>query len=235
MPRRAVWAVLCILGLIVGALLPSVRAQQLLLEITSPGVGERVRGRVPIIGSAQVPDFQFYKVEFGIGPNPSQWAVIGTLHEQPVINGQLEVWDTTVLPDDVYTLRLTGVKKDGNWEEFYVRNVIVANKEPTPTPTPEVSPTPMVTLLPTLPGGTPPSGVATPATVPTPEPTSALRIIQPTAALVPATPTPRVAEAVGERFPIDVASLRSSFCFGGLATAAIFVLVGIVLGIRRLL
>lgn len=203
------------------------------VEITSPSVGERVRGRVPIIGSAQVDDFQFYKVEFGIGPNPAQWAVIGTLHDQPVIAGQLEVWDTNPLPDGVYTLRVTGVKRDGNWVDFEVRNIVVANQEPVPTPTEEVTPTPEVEELPTPIGGQPAG--ATPQ-APTPAPTQEVRIIAPTAALAAPTVTPRVGPTTtGDQLPIDTETLGQSFCFGGLAMGAVFLLLGLVFGIRRLL
>jgi hypothetical protein len=204
------------------------------VEITSPSVGERVRGRVPIIGSAQVDDFDFYKVEFGIGPNPSQWAVIGILHDQPVIAGQLEVWDTNPVPDGVYTLRVTGVKRDGNWVDFDVRNVVVANQEPTPTPTVEATETPEVELLPSPVGGETPAGDATPEG-PTPEPTQEVQIIAPTAALAVPSVTPRVGPTTtGDQLPIETDTLGQSFCFGGLAMGAVFLLLGLVFGIRRL-
>jgi hypothetical protein len=201
-------------------------AQQTQVQITSPEIGSRVRGRVPIIGSATVPNFQFYKVEMGVGPNPAQWAVIGQLHYEPVINGQLEVWDTTGVPDGVYTLRVQGVKMDGNWEEFFVRGITVANSEPAPTETPEVSPTPLV--------------VATDTPVvretPTPSPTATVQIIAPTAALSMPTPTPTLSRPERQStLPVDPESWIESFTFGAVATGTVFVVLGIVFGLRRLL
>lgn len=219
--------------------LPMALAAELRLEITSPSVGERIRGRVPIIGSAQVPDFQFYKVEWGIGPNPGQWAVIGELQEQPVIAGQLIVWDTTVLPDDVYTLRLTGVRIDGNWEEFYVRNLVVANREPEPTPTPEEEPTPDIEMLPTPveEQQQPPAEQAPPEPEPAPpDPSPDIQIIAPAEELVSPTVTPRASPVMAEdRLPIETGTLGQSFVFGAVAMGAVFVLLGLVFGIRRLL
>ncbi len=231
--RDIAWALLALVVLAVA--FPMCALAETRVEITSPSVGERVQGRVPIIGSAQVDDFDFYKVEFGIGPNPAQWAVIGVLHDQPVIAGQLEVWDTTPLPDGVYTLRVTGVKKDGNWVDFEVRNVVVANQEPVATPTQEATPTPEVEELPTPMGGEPPVGEATPD-APTPAPTQEVQIIMPTAVLAAPTATPRVGPtAAADQLPIETDVLGQSFCFGGLAMGAVFLLVGLVFGIRRLL
>jgi len=199
-------------------------SQSTQVQITSPEIGSRVRGRVPVLGSASVPDFQFFKVEFGAGPNPSQWAVLGVLHYEPVINGQLEVWDTTVVPDGVYTLRVQGVKNDGNWEEFLVRGITVANSEPTPTETPEASATPLVTDTPAA------------RYTATPRPTATLQIIAPTAALSVPTATPTLSRPVrNSALPIDPESWLESLAFGAAAMGIVFVVLGIVFGVRRLL
>jgi hypothetical protein len=248
MPRRSIlYAILALVCLTASlTVLAEPLAQgEVRVEIISPSSGETIRGRVSIIGSAVVPDFQFYKVEWGIGPNPGQWAVIGSVHDQPVTNGQLEVWDTTVVPDNVYTLRLTGVKNDGNWEEAYIRNLIVANAAPVATPAPSATPTPEGLTTPTAtppteptqtpqPGATPEPGAET---EPEPAPTiGGVQIIAPTAALMQATPTPESdGDEGGSLLPFDTASLRDAFCSGGLAMGAVFVLLGIIFGIRRLL
>ncbi len=200
--------------------------QQTQVQITSPEIGSRVRGRVPVIGSATVPNFQFYKVEMGVGPNPAQWAVLGQLHYEPVINGQLEVWDTTMVPDGVYTLRVQGVKMDGNWEEFFVRGITVANSEPPPTETPEATPTPleMATSTPVV------------RETATPGPTATVQIIAPTAALSMPTPTPTLSRPERQStLPVDPESWIESFSFGVVATGTVFVVLGIVFGLRRLL
>lgn len=204
-------------------------SQQQQVEITSPEVSEELRGLVPIVGSASVPNFQFYKVEYGIGPNPAQWALIGSLHESPVINGQLEVWDTTRLPDGVYSLRLQAVKQDGNYDEFYVRQVVIANTRPTQTPTPEATPTPELIVT-----DTPPvkEEQATPEVKASP---TAI-VIAPTGALSQPTVTPTLSRPNQQSaLPVDPASWGQAFCFGGLAMGAVFLLLGLIFGIRRLL
>ncbi|MEN6480030.1 MAG: hypothetical protein ABFD20_10395 [Anaerolineales bacterium] len=206
-------------------------AQELVVQITSPVMGEEVRGQVPIIGSASVPDFQFYKVEFGIGANPTDWSVIGSLHEQPVINGQLEVWNTAALPDGVYTLRVQGVKQDGNWEEFYVRNVVIANTRPTSTPPPTETPTPSEEQTPTpvIEAG---QELATPTAMASPTPI----VIAPTKAPSGTAPTPTLtAPETAEESPFDWQAWKQSAIYGGVAMAAVFAVVGVVFGIRRLL
>ncbi|NLX35300.1 MAG: hypothetical protein GXY68_01275 [Chloroflexi bacterium] len=230
MLKRA-FATLAFITLLLALAMPTA-GQQLVVQITSPEMGQEVRGMVPIIGSASVPSFQFYKVEFGVGANPGEWAVIGSLHEQPVINGQLEVWNTAVLPDGVYTLRLQGVKQDGNWEEFFVRNLVVANTRPTSTPTPEVTETPALEEPePVQEEGTPAvAPTATPRVSPTPI------VIAPTRAPAQGTPTPTLTAPEAEsESPLDVKMWGQSAMYGGLAMGAVFVLVGIVFGIRRLL
>ena len=67
---------------------------------------------------------------------------MGGLHDQQVTNNQLEVWDTNAVPDNTTRLRLTGVKNDGNWEEYYVRNLQVSNSAPQATATPSATATP---------------------------------------------------------------------------------------------
>lgn len=95
-----------------------------LVSITWPRVNENVgAGQVQITGSANLPagfdpasaGFSFYKVEFGEGERPILFFVIGSLHRSPVSNGLLETWDTSVLPDGVYTLRLTAVDTLGQF------------------------------------------------------------------------------------------------------------------------
>lgn len=230
MRRRTVGLVFIILLLLFGFTLPIADAQEMQVEIISPEMNAELRGMVPIIGSASVPNFQFYKVEWGVGPNPDEWAVIGELHEQPMINGELEVWDTTVLPDGAYTLRLQAVKQDGNWEEFYVRQLTIANNQPTPTPTPTVTPT--SSPIPTGETGEGPEGEPGEE----PEATATLHIIGPSDDLTRPTPTPTLSRPdQGRELPVDPQSWGQAFMVGGATMGAIFVLVGIAFGLRRLL
>ncbi|TEU19076.1 MAG: hypothetical protein E3J25_00425 [Anaerolineales bacterium] len=216
---------LMLVAVVVASRRTTVRAepvqQQSQVQITSPEVSQEIRGIVPIIGSALVPDFQYYKVEYGNGPDPSQWFPIGSMPEAPVVNGQLAIWDTTRLPDGVYSLRLRAVKRDGNYGEFFVRQVVIVNARPTHTPTSEPSPTPTA---------------AAPTVSATPRATATLQIIAPSAALSPPTATPTLSRPQQRQvLPVDPKDWQQAFCYGALATGAVFVLLGIVFGLRRLL
>ncbi len=124
--------------------------------ITEPINNAVIQGSVPIIGSADFPSFQFYIVEFHPEPvTNNQWQIIGTIHETPALNTVLETWDTTLIPDGSYTLRLRVVRLDGNYSEFFSQQVVVSNAQPivtdTPTPTPALIPSATPTDLPPTP------------------------------------------------------------------------------------
>lgn len=141
--------------------------------ITAPSNNAVVQGTVSIVGSADHPSFQFYILEFHPEPvTNDRWQIIGDLHEAPVVNAALETWDTTVVPDGSYTLRLRVVRLDGNYTEGFSQQVVVTNSQPLPTDTPEAAPT--ETGPPT----------ATPTNLP---PTPTITIDQP----IVDTPTPR--------------------------------------------
>ncbi len=216
------WGILAVCSLIV--LLPAgaVLAQQSEVIITSPAPNSEVSGVVAITGSASTSNFAFYKVEFGAGPNPNTWTLIGDTHDTPMLNGQLETWDTTRLADGDYTLRLQAVKTDGNYDEFYLRGIRVVSSKPTATPT---QPTP--TSHPT----------ATPAAENvTPQPTATLQVIQPTAGAKLATPTHTPVRVTFSNAPqLDTEGWKQAFRVGALSMAIVFVIVAVILGLRRLL
>ncbi len=89
------------------------------VRITSPGVNQVVRGNFPVRGTANIPDFQYYKIEVGPGANPKdhEWAVVGQLRYSPVVNGVLESFNSTAYAPGVYTLRLMVVNQTGNYPE----------------------------------------------------------------------------------------------------------------------
>ncbi len=201
--------------------------QCLNVSVTSPRMNAVVRGQVEILGSASIDRFQFYKVEWSTIMEPDRWYAVSTTYHQPVINGRLDVWDTTVLPDGIYNLKLTVVDIAGQEPcRVEVPQIQVANTQPTETPTREELPTP-----------TRPPYAATPT----------IAIIQPPTATVPkvvATPAPVV---IPTRTPsplpktqdllevFDVQRLAEAFLVGAGGTTAVFVLLGLIALIRRLL
>ncbi len=85
-------------------------------RITSPGVNAVLKGVVQIRGTANIRDFQFYKVEFGAGDKPWSWSVIGDdVVRKRVVDDVLITWDTSKVPPGVYTLQLTVVDITGNY------------------------------------------------------------------------------------------------------------------------
>lgn len=96
-------------------------------RLTSPGVNQVVRGNVPILGTANIPNLQYYKVEVGPGQNPRdhEWTVVGQLHESSVSSGRLETFNSGAYPLGTYTLQLVVVDATGNYPEPCKVTVVV--------------------------------------------------------------------------------------------------------------
>ncbi len=80
--------------------------------IGSPEGFEVLKGRVSVRGEAHPPDFDYFRLHYGEGLNPSHWTQIGEDQSQRVLSGQLGVWDTGAL-SGLYTLQLVVVLEDG--------------------------------------------------------------------------------------------------------------------------
>lgn len=191
--------------------------------ITSPRDRAVVRDKVSIRGTAAHPEFWKYEVAYGPEPNPGdQWTLIGIVHENQVVDNVLETWDTTLLPDGNYSLRLRVVRRDGNYQEYFVREIAIANTQPTDTPIPEVTPTPTDTPTPLPP--TPTIVIELPILPsPTPQP------LPTTAPVVQPTPT-----SAPSFFSINLPDLGGAFCWGVGAAGFAFLLVGLLTLLRRL-
>lgn len=85
-------------------------------RLTRPGVNAVLRGAVQVTGSAYREGFEYYKLEFGVGPNPRDEDLSFILRgDTPVYDGVLGTWDVSGLPPGVYTLQLKVVDYTGNW------------------------------------------------------------------------------------------------------------------------
>jgi hypothetical protein len=218
--RRAVLFV--VLGLILVAV-PAVQIVQAqsLGQITSPRDRAAVRGLVPVEGSATHAQFQKYELHYGPEPNPGdQWTPVGgSPFTVPVVQGRLALWDTTVIPDGVYSLRLRIVRVDGNYDEYFVRGIQVLNTRPTETPTPAATPTAAEPTDTPEPTPTIVIGVPTGAS-PTPNPT--------------ATPLPTAPPTVTPE-PVDLPfqSISDAACWGTGATVALFTGLGLLFALKN--
>lgn len=92
--------------------------QNELATLTNPVEGAEVRGTIPVEGTANIANFAFYKYEYVAlaagSPAPGAvWRAISA-GTTPVTEGELGVWDTTlVIPGD-YAFRLVVTDTAGN-------------------------------------------------------------------------------------------------------------------------
>jgi len=191
-------------------------------QITSPRDRAAVRGQVPIEGSATHDQFQKYELHYGPEPNPGgEWTPVGgSPFGVPVIQGRLGLWDTTLIPDGLYSLRLRVVRLDGNYDEYYVRGIQASNTFPTDTPTPETAVTPTPARPTDTPAPTLTVVIAVPTVVsPTPRPTST-----PLPTALP-TDTPEPSD-------MPFQSISGAACWGAGATLAVFAGIGLLFGLK---
>jgi penicillin-binding protein 1C len=97
--------------------------------IIDPSLGGHVKEVVPVRGNARSGDFNFYRLEFGEGLNPSAWSQIGGDHYNQVDNNVLEFWDVRGLQDGLYTLKLSVVEHSQNVKQATIY-VTVDNTPP---------------------------------------------------------------------------------------------------------
>ena len=155
--------------------------------------------------------------------------IASDVHRTAVVNGALDVWDTTGIPDGTYTLRLTVVDIRGNFPctPFNVHPLIVANRTLLNTPTPTVT-TPTETPAPTV-------GALKPTPLPPPTivvPTSAARGTVVITSTRPTTTTntagslisPDVLLTVTQGCLIGIAGMALVIALAGLYTSARWVL-----------
>ncbi len=193
--------------------------------ITEPQANGSVRGRVNILGIASHSQFQRYELGYSREPTRSEtWVFMMESRTQVTQIAMLGFWDTTTIPDGIYALRLRVIRRDGNYDETLVRNLTVANAEPTETPTPEITQTPTVTATPRPP--TPTITVQQPEIeTPTPPPRSATRV--PGSAVAPGQDEPGGGFSLG--------SLGGSFVTGVMIAGLAFVGIGALFVFKSLL
>ena len=191
-------------------LLLFVAAQQTAPAIRAPVAGEVLKGIVEIQGTTDIPNFVSAQLDFAYASSPAEaWFAIQTL-SQPVVDSTLAAWDTTLISDGDYRLRLRVFLNDGSFQDVIVEDLHVRNYTPEVlTPTPEAAPAAESTL---------------------PLPTSTLPAVIHASTLPPrSTPTP---------FPPNPASItrdeiNSSIQRGILTIVGMFIIFGLFLRLRR--
>jgi len=178
------------------------------VAITSPAPDEILRGPITITGKVDVPSFLSAQLDFAYAANPtSTWFAIRT-YSQPITDSTLATWDTTLITDGDYVLRLRVNFEDGTSQEVTVPIKIGNDMLPTPTLELSSTPEPDTVLIPTpfLLAASP-----TPTEVPRPTPTA-----------FPSNPV-----SLGQN------QIYASLGRGALVILGLFALTGIIIRVRR--
>lgn len=98
--------------------------------IFEPQNGEVLRGTVTIAGTVNGKTYlnPFERYELYVAPSGSnQWSWLYSSQQQ-IWQAPIYTWDTTTLADGLYDLRLRIVYRDGNYDEYYVGRLRIANQ-----------------------------------------------------------------------------------------------------------
>lgn len=213
--------------------------------VTAPADGETLSGVVIITGTAVHPDYLRYELAFLNEANQAAGWIVFAEGMEPVLDGTLAVWDTTVghnvgapvFPDGRYRLRLRVVKTDYNYDEYFVTGLQISNAGPTPTPTPDE--TAVAATSPSPGSNSPPPTAVFALPTPLPSLTPFPTLTAPATAVgLPATPAsaPEAADGglIGQLEAVDTGRFGRAFWQGVEITLAIFGLMALYLFLRRL-
>lgn len=110
--------------------------------IFAPYTNQVVRGLVRVVGTVNgKPNIPYARFELALSPNGyNRWDFLfGS--DQQFWQAPIYTWDTRQWPDGAYDLRLRVIYENGNYDEYQVRNLAVANYtavyRPTATATPQ--------------------------------------------------------------------------------------------------
>lgn len=129
-----------------------------------------VSGQIVIEGTATDSNFLRYELYVRASHSGEWWFL--SAHDQQVYQAALDIWDTTRLADGRYDLKLRVVRRDSNYSDYFVSDVLVQNGQATfvPTVTPTAPPLPRITPTPI-----PPAAPAPGASISSPAPLSVVR------------------------------------------------------------
>ena len=105
------------------------------IRITAPASGDTLQGLINITGTSAADDFASSELSFVYASDSTfTWFLIYST-DQPVTEGLLAAWDTNLVTDGDYNLRLRVTLQDGSLLETLVTGLRVRNQTPTETPT----------------------------------------------------------------------------------------------------
>jgi hypothetical protein len=178
------------------------------VHITGPASGDVLQGLVNITGTSAADGFFASELSFAYATDPASTWFLVSRTDQPVTESLLAAWDTNLVTDGDYILRLRVTLQDGTILETLVTGLRVRNQTATETPAPTTTSLALSEI----------EGTPLPPT-PMPAPTSTRR---PTPTALPSNPA-------------AVTSDEITFFLGrGILLALLtFVVVGIFLRLRR--
>ncbi|HML20066.1 MAG TPA: hypothetical protein PKD09_00355 [Aggregatilinea sp.] len=228
MKRRTIYAIAVIISL--GTLWGSgrnARAQspdgELTAVITSPTDGQQLFGMVSISGSARHSGaFASYTLEYDDLSDPAeQWIPVQERVTQQVDNGVLGAWNTNLVPDGTYQLRLSVTLTTGDIGEYVVRGLRVINSAPTPVPTVPGSGL-AATPLAITPGPSPTSPVEQPPSNNPNDGGAAGIVVENGQAAAPSLLDDNEPQA---KTTVNVGRVQDAFCTGAIIGGGVFMLV----------
>ncbi len=176
--------------------------------ITAPQNGQILRGTIQIAGNLDIPNFSSAELAFGFASNSadrSAWFTIQTF-SQPIKDSVLAAWDTTLITDGEYDLRLRVFLQDGTYQDVLISGLRIGNDIPLPTPTPTETPVPTPT---------------------NPIPARNEQTIVPTITYPSPTPLPFNPASV------TTTTIYSTFARGGLIVLVLFIFFSLILRLRK--
>jgi hypothetical protein len=183
--------------------------QETPLAITSPQAGDTLRGQIQITGGMSVPGFVSAELAFSYAApgDGDAWFTIQTFSLPPA-DSALALWDTTLVTDGDYNLRLRIFLEDGTTQEVIVSDLRIRNdiSEATATPTEDPFPPFMATTPP--PARTEPTPTAPP--------------VQPSLTPMPANPA-----------SVTTDSINATFGRGALTALGLFAFFALILRLRK--
>jgi hypothetical protein len=177
------------------------------VSILSPVDGQVIRGKFPLIVNTMVEGFVSAELTFTYERSLQETWFLISQSDHSLSERVMAEWDTTLLTDGTYSLRLVVRLKDGTERTHLVKGVRVRNYSPVETDTPTPSPTA--------------APMATPHPTNTPIPS-----ITP----VPPTPTPLPANPL----VFTLQDIGINFVRGAAGGFALIVLIGLYISVRNL-
>lgn len=200
-------------------------------QIASPGDGAQLFGPVNIIGSALHPiAFDRYTLEYDLLSDVGdEWFLVQEPVTQQVQDGVLGTWDTSVVPDGSYQLRLRVYLDNGDVAETIISNLRVRNSQPTPVPTigpAGAAPGPE----PATPGPTPTSPIVQP---PTSNQQLALDAEPDINSPLDSEPAASLLQTQAADTRVNFDRVRQAFCTGGVLALGVFLAIAVYVWVRR--